>query len=615
MVGSPSVALVRDMQTLFDAGTVAGLSDRQLLDRFMNARDGSSAAAFEVLVRRHGPMVLRVCRNILKDWNDAEDAFQATFVVLARRCGSIRRRDSVESWLFGVASRVAARARVEAARRRAVERRGATEADAALGRPEGDQADLPELGPIVQDEVQRLPERYRAPVVLCYWEGLTHEQAAAQLGCPIGTIRSRIARARDLLRRRLSRRGVAPIAGLAASGFDLTSVVPVPAAVPDPWIAATLQAITPFAAGGGPATAGAGSATVGALVQYILRRMLIMKLKTTATCLFLVGLGAAGVILAAPQVDPDRSPSQGSRTESRTPKKSIASSKKVQPSLRTMEDYVVEPPDLLLVEVLEALPGRPISGERLVRPDGKISLGFYGEIYVAGLTITEVKEKIVQHLRKYLNDESLGLVAIDENGEPVVEEKSGKPAVMALKDTDRVFVDVTAYNSKMYYVQGEVHSPGLFNVTGHETILDAINYAGGLTQRADHKNVVLHRKAPDNTLQRLPIDIDQVMMGDDPTTNYQIMPGDRLVIPSRSGPGPDEEPGAAKPSPRPALSAPRHDDRPTVPAATVRERVRDLNARRRSSAAEDGPTLRDLGRRLDEVEQKLDRILDALGRK
>src|SRR5262245_52205250 len=133
MVGGPSVALVRDIQTLFDAGTVGGQSDRQLLERFTTARDGSSEAAFEVLVRRHGPMVLRVCRNVLKDWNDAEDAFQATFIVLARRCGSIRRRDSVESWLFGVACRVASRARVEAARRRAVERRGASEADAALG--------------------------------------------------------------------------------------------------------------------------------------------------------------------------------------------------------------------------------------------------------------------------------------------------------------------------------------------------------------------------------------------------------------------------------------------------------------------------------------------------
>src|SRR6478752_2002072 len=130
----------------------------------------------------------------------------------------------------------------------------------------------------------------------------------------------------------------------------------------------------------------------------------------------------------------------------KTPEEKIANSnipsefKKV-----SMPDYVVEPPDLILVEVLEALPGRPISGERLVRPDGKISLGFYGDVYVAGLTIPEIKEKIIFHLRKYLNDENLGLVELDpETGSARMEE--GKPVVVDPKDCDRVFVDVTAYN-------------------------------------------------------------------------------------------------------------------------------------------------------------------------
>ena len=123
-----------------------------------------------------------------------------------------------------------------------------------------------------------------------------------------------------------------------------------------------------------------------------------------------------------------------------------------------MPDYVVEPPDLILVEVLEALPGRPISGERLVRPDGKISLGFYGEVYVAGLTIPEIKEKIVLHLRKFLTDEVLGLVEIDPRR---TGKTDGRQAVtVEPKDSDRVFVDVTAYNSKNYYVQGDVAAPG-----------------------------------------------------------------------------------------------------------------------------------------------------------
>src|SRR5262249_57942335 len=117
----------------------------------------------------------------------------------------------------------------------------------------------------------------------------------------------------------------------------------------------------------------------------------------------------------------------------------------------SMPDYVIEPPDLLIVEVLEALPGRPVSGERLVRPDGKISLGFYGEVYVAGLTTDEVKEKIVLHLRKYLPDEVLGLSEIDP--------KDGKVKEIDPRDSNRVFVDVTAYNSKFYYVQCDVAAP------------------------------------------------------------------------------------------------------------------------------------------------------------
>ena len=118
-------AVLRDIQTLFDTGTASGLSDRQLLERFASRRDASAEAAFEVLVLRHGPMVLRVCHNVLGDATDAQDAFQATFLVLVRRSGSIRRLESLGSWLYGVACRVAARARVEAARRRAAERRGA----------------------------------------------------------------------------------------------------------------------------------------------------------------------------------------------------------------------------------------------------------------------------------------------------------------------------------------------------------------------------------------------------------------------------------------------------------------------------------------------------------
>ena len=186
MAGGTSAALLRDIQTLFDAGTAAGLSDRQLLERFAGRRDATAEAAFEVLVLRHGPMVLRVCRNILPDPNDAQDAFQATFLVLVRRRGAVRKLESLGGWLYGVAYRVAARARVEAARRRAVEGRAALRVVEAFepGVPAG--MDLQEFGPIVQEEVRRLPEKYRAVVVLCYWEGLTQEQAARPAWHPAG---------------------------------------------------------------------------------------------------------------------------------------------------------------------------------------------------------------------------------------------------------------------------------------------------------------------------------------------------------------------------------------------------------------------------------------------
>ncbi|AMV39895.1 polysaccharide biosynthesis/export family protein [Planctomyces sp. SH-PL62] len=209
----------------------------------------------------------------------------------------------------------------------------------------------------------------------------------------------------------------------------------------------------------------------------------------------------------------------------KTPEEAIANSniptefKKV-----SMPDYVVEPPDLILVEVLEALEGRPISGERLVRPDGKITLGFYGEVYVAGLTIPEVKEKIVLHLRKYLSDELLGLFEEDP--------KTGKPIPIDPKDTDRVFVDVTAYNSKNYYVLGDVGAPGKLPITGNETVLDAIQYAGGLLPTAAPQNIRLVRPAPAGACceQLLPVNLAAITSGGDPATNYQLMPGDRLVV-------------------------------------------------------------------------------------
>jgi polysaccharide export outer membrane protein len=209
----------------------------------------------------------------------------------------------------------------------------------------------------------------------------------------------------------------------------------------------------------------------------------------------------------------------------RTPEEKIANSNIPKEFQKvSMPDYVLEPPDLVIVEVLEALPGRPISGERLVRPDGKISLGFYGDTYVAGLTIPEAKEKIILHLRRSITDEALGLVEVDP--------ESGRRKAIDPRDSETVFVDVTAYNSKNYYVLGDVLITGKFPITGNETVLDALQHAQGLMPTAAPQNIRLVRPAPPGACceQVLPVNLAAITSGGDPTTNYQLMPGDRLVV-------------------------------------------------------------------------------------
>jgi len=209
----------------------------------------------------------------------------------------------------------------------------------------------------------------------------------------------------------------------------------------------------------------------------------------------------------------------------RTPEETIAKSNIPRELNKvSMPAYVVEPPDFLVVEVLEPLPGRPIAGTRLVRPDGTITLGFYGDLYVAGLTLPEVKEKIVVHLRKFLSDETLGLIGIN----PETQEQFA----IDPRDSDRVYVDVDSYNSKHYYIYGDIGLPGRYPITGNETVLDAISFAGGLTPTAAPNNIRVVRPAPPGACceQLLPVNYAAIINGGDPTTNYQLMPGDRIVV-------------------------------------------------------------------------------------
>ncbi len=277
----------RQIGRLFGAGTLAGLGEGQLLDRFVARRDDD---AFEAIVARHGPMVLAVCRSLLRDPNDVDDAFQAVFLVLVKRADSVRHRDLLGPWLHGVARRIAIRARSDAMRRRD------RPSDGPEPRcPGGDDLDRLDERASIHDEVQRLPSSYRAAIVLCYFEGRTHEEAAHELGWPVGTVRGRLARARDLLRGRLARRGV----GLTSGALLATLARESEAAVPGVLLESTTKAAA-LAAAGPLATMFASSAIVSsralALAQGVLPAMTASKLKLAATLVvagLVVGPGAS----------------------------------------------------------------------------------------------------------------------------------------------------------------------------------------------------------------------------------------------------------------------------------------------------------------------------------
>jgi len=277
--------IVHYIRKLVPEPDLIGHGDGSLLERFVRLRD---ALAFAEILRRHGPMVWGVCRRLLDCPHAAEDAFQATFLVLLKKSGHIARRDKLANWLYGVACRTAARARVDAARRRRHER-------STPGRPmvkPADEVMWRDLRPVLDEEVQRLPERYRTPFVLCYLEGLTNRQAADQLGCPEGTVVSRLAWARQRLRARLSRRGVALSVSLLAVPFSETeSVAAVPMALAD----AAARIATLSLSGQAGVVAITPSAVI--LMEGVLHSMLFARIKFYAIAfLMLAVLGsAAGV--------------------------------------------------------------------------------------------------------------------------------------------------------------------------------------------------------------------------------------------------------------------------------------------------------------------------------
>ncbi|QDV36795.1 RNA polymerase sigma factor [Tautonia plasticadhaerens] len=291
MARAPVGAALRQVERIFGGeGTVSGLTEAQLLDRFAASGDD---AAFEAIVRSHGNSVMAVCRRLLGDPHEAEDAFQATFLVLARRAGSIGRSRPIGPWLVGVAYRIARKARVASARRR---RR---EGVAAGRRPESTDAPDPitiDLGPVLWEELHRLPGKYRDPVILCWVEGHSYDEAADRLRWPVGTVKGRLHRAKETLQKRLTHRGItAPVAGLSAWFASEASA----AVVPPPVIGSTVTSAVAVTTG---AAFLAGTVPAGSylLARGALRTMILAKLSISAAALtFVTGTLAGGYSLVA----------------------------------------------------------------------------------------------------------------------------------------------------------------------------------------------------------------------------------------------------------------------------------------------------------------------------
>lgn len=268
MIKQPLAGVVSFLRRTSAAPSMNDLSDADLLERSMSDQ---TTGSFDALMRRYSRLVWSVCRRVAHDPHDAEDAFQATFLVLVRKAAEIDRRRSLGSWLWGVAYRAALKANAQAARRRARERQV------------DNMAIYPSASPTSTEDVRReldaafehLPEKYRAPLILCYLEGKTNAEAAHELGWPIGSISKRLARGRELLRRRMAQRGTLLTAGMFAALLTENATT---AATPAPLAAATTAAMRLLAAGQGT-IASCTSPSVAALTRGVLRVMRLVKLR------------------------------------------------------------------------------------------------------------------------------------------------------------------------------------------------------------------------------------------------------------------------------------------------------------------------------------------------
>lgn len=323
-MGTPQLSRVlAHLRNVLVKHDTARLSDGGLLTLYVRQRD---EAAFEALVRRHGPMVLGVCRRVLHNSHDVEDAFQATMLVLVRKAASLRTPGKVGNWLYGVAYRTALEARKVAAKRRAKE----AMAPPPTETPESVSSDL---RAVLDQELDRLPDKFRAAIVLCDLEGMTRKEAAHRLGWPDGTVASRLASARKLLANRLSRRQRTLSAGAVAALVSENSSACLP-----PWLVSTAMRVASLS---GPLPTGLISAQVVALTQGVMKSMLLTKLKIAAAVCLLAGLTSCGigmlthkVLSAAPTAQAQGAPPKAPATDRQKAGEEAAKTTKQTTALR-----------------------------------------------------------------------------------------------------------------------------------------------------------------------------------------------------------------------------------------------------------------------------------------
>jgi RNA polymerase sigma factor (sigma-70 family) len=352
--------------------------DATLLERF---RADMDAEAFAALVRRHGPMVLGVCRRVLGNEADADDAFQAAFIVLARGGGSVRNGRSVASWLFGVARFAALRARAKAQRRRDHESRAGREPSS------GTETD-PELLAALDDELQRLPDRYRAPLVACFLQNRTQEDAAKEMGCSLSTLRRRLEHGQELLRRRLTGRGAVPALGaLAASASGPT----VSAEVIESTTALVVSVLTGNA-GRVHATALA-EGVLAMLAQSKLKRLIVMVVVTA-------GLAGGGVAWRLDAAQPPAPVQTGQPVDPKAPALKVSAP---VPNEKLKQSDKIKKGDRFTIRGEKLFETAPLDEIYDVDADGKIDLGVrYGEkIKIDGLTLPEAEAAIRAQVRLY----------------------------------------------------------------------------------------------------------------------------------------------------------------------------------------------------------------------